>query len=98
MRGFRMTDFEKILATLRKEDEELARRTAQVRGAIRALTGEDTSPVPIIPRSIPKKVTKKKRRARKRKVSATVRKAASERMKQYWADKKKRTKRTSANS
>ena len=54
-----MADFAKILATLRKEEKQLANRAAQIRKAIEALTGSG-APIPLGKRKGPKKAAKKK--------------------------------------
>ena len=70
-----MADFGGILATLRKEEKQLAKRAAQVRSAIRALAGDGGAPIPL-PR---------------RKKTAAQKKAVSARMKIYWAAKRKKS-------
>ena len=87
-----MADFAKILATLRKEEKQLANRAAQIRKAIEALAGSG-APIPLGKRKGPKKAAKKKRA--RRKMSAAERKAISERMKKSWAKRKKTTKKKS---
>jgi hypothetical protein len=77
-----MADFAKILGALRDEERQLAKRSAQIRKAIQAL-----SEVPI-PLGKPKGA--KKKRAR-RKMTAAQKKALSKRMKKMWAEKKKKT-------
>ena len=80
-----MVDFAKILATLREEEKQLAARAAQIRKAIKALSG---APIPLGKPKGAKKAAKKKRK----KMSAAARKAISERMKKSWAKRKKGTK------
>ncbi len=78
-----MADFAEILASLRKEEKQLAKQGVQIRKAIEAL-----SEVPI-PLGKPK--GSKKKRARK-KMSPAARTAMSKRMKKMWAEKKKAAK------
>ena len=84
-----MADFGGILATLRKEETQLARRAAQVRSAIRALTGDGRAPIPLGKGKGRKKAAKRKRAGRK--MSAAQKKAVSARMKIYWAAKRKKS-------
>ena len=79
-----MADLTKVVATLREEEKELAKRAAQIRKAIDALTGAGA---PSKPKG-PKKAAKKKRN----KMSPAARKAVGLGMKKYWASKKKTTK------
>ena len=82
-----MADFGKILATLRKEEEQLAKRAAQIRSAIQALTGGGVAPMPLGKRKARNKAAKKKRA--RRKMTAAQKKAIGKRMKAYWAKRKK---------
>ena len=82
-----MADFTIILATLRKEEKQLAERAAQIRGAIDALTGGGIAPIPLGKRKARKNVAQKK--PGRRKMSAAQKKAVSRRMKKYWAKRKK---------
>ena len=82
-----MADFEKILATLRQEEKQLAKRAAQIRKAIEALS---EVPIPLGRPKGAKKATKKKRT--RKKMSPAARKAMSKRMKKMWAEKKKAAK------
>ena len=81
-----MADFARILATLRNEEEQLAKRAAQIRTAIQALTGGGAGPIPLGKRKARKKAAKKRGRT---KMSAAARKAVSKRMKKYRANRKK---------
>ena len=83
-----MANFAKILATLRKEEKQLAARAAQIRSAIRALTGGSGAPIPLGGPKARKNVAKKKRG--RGKMSVAQKKAVSRRMKAYWAKRKKR--------
>ena len=83
-----MADFGGILATLRKEENQLAKRAAQVRSAIRALTGGGGAPIPLGKGKGRKKVARKRAR---RKMTAAQKKAVSARMKIYWAAKRKKS-------
>ena len=82
-----MADFGGILATLRKEENQLAKRAAQVRSAIRALTGGGVAPIPLGKGKGRKKAPKKRAR---RKMTAAQKKAIGARMKKYWAAKRKK--------
>ncbi len=84
-----MADFGGILATLRKEEKQLAKRAAQVRSAIKALTGGGGAPIPLGKGKGRKKVAKRKRTSRK--MTAAQKKAVSARMKKYWAGKRKKS-------
>ncbi len=80
-----MADFGGILATLRKEETQLAKQAAQVRSAIKALTGGG-APLSLGKGKGRKKVAKKRTG---RKMTAAQKKAVSARMKKYWAGKRK---------
>ena len=82
-----MADFGGILATLRKEENQLAKRAAQVRGAITALTSGG-APIGRGKRKGRKKVAGKRIR---RKMTAAQKKAIGARMKKYWAGKRKKS-------
>ncbi len=88
-----MADFTKILGALREEEKQLAKRSAQIRKAIQALSEVS------IPLGEPKGAKKaaKKKRAR-RKMTAAQKKAVSKRMKKMWAEKKKKTTKKSTKS
>ena len=83
-----MADFTKILATLRKEEKQLARQATQIRSAIDALTGDGIAPIPLRKRKAWKKAAQKK--PGRTTMSAAAREAVSKRMKKYWAKRKKR--------
>ena len=83
---FLMADFAKILATLRQEEKQLAKRAVQIRKAIEAL-----SEVPI-PLGRPKGAKKAAKKRTRKKMSPAARKAMSKRMKKMWAEKKKAAK------
>ena len=88
-----MADFAKILVALRQEEKQLAKRSAQIRKAIEALS---EVPIPLVKRKGPKKAAKKKRA--RRKMTAAQKKAVSKRMKKMWAEKKKKTTKKSTKS
>ncbi len=73
-----MTPLTNVVASLRKEQAGLERQLARVNRAIDALTDAPAK----------KKVAAKKRKPKKRKVSAATKKAVSDKLKQYWASKK----------
>ena len=79
-----MADFNKILGALREEEKRLTKRAGQIRKAIQALS---EVPIPLSKPKGPKKATKKRR-----KMSPAARKAVGQRMKKYWAEKKKTAK------
>lgn len=91
-----MAEFGGILATLRKEENQLAKQAAQVRGAIKALTDGSGAPIGLGKGKGRKKVAKRKR-ARPR-MTAAQKKAVSARMKIYWAKRRTEAKRKSAKS
>ncbi len=83
-----MTPLNNALVALRKEQTHLERLLARVNNAIDALTDEPGKKK-VVTR---KKVAKKKKVATKKKrkpMSAAAKKAVSDRMKQYWAARKK---------
>lgn len=83
-----MADFGGILATLRKEETQLAKRAAQVRGAIQALTGGSGAPIPLGKGKGQRKAAGKRTG---RKMTAAQKKAIGARMKKYWAAKRKKS-------
>ncbi len=88
-----MADFANILAALREEEKQLARRSAQFRKAIEALSG---APIPLGKRTGLKKAAKKE--PARKKMSAAAREVIAKRMKKYWAEKKKKTTKKSRKS
>ena len=81
----KVTPLNDALAALRKEKADLERLIARVNTAIDALTDE-----PATRKKAPAKKTTKKAATKKRKpMSAAAKKAVSDRMKQYWAGRKK---------
>ena len=80
-----MSDFAKILGALRDEERQLAKRSAQIRKAIQALS---EVPIPLSKPKGAKKAAKKKRT--RRKMTAAQKKALSKGMKKMWAEKKKK--------
>ena len=82
-----MADFGGILATLRKEETQLAKRAAQVRGAIKALTGGG-APIPLGKGKGQRKAAGKRTG---RKMTAAQKKAIGARMKKYWAAKRNKS-------
>ena len=70
-----------VLNSLRKEQADLERQLARVNKAIDALTDMSDASVN---QKVAKKVTTKKRKP----MSAARKKAVSDSMKQYWADRK----------
>ena len=85
---FLMADFGGILATLRKEEQQLAKQVAQVRSAIGALSGGSGAPIPLGKGKGRKKVAGKLTRP---KLTAARKKAISARMKKYRAAKRKKS-------
>lgn len=69
---------------------ELEREIAAIRGAFPGLKGASVDAVPASAPAFPARATARAaKRGRKKPMSAAERKAVSERMKRYWADRRK---------
>lgn len=82
-----MAKFNRVVATLRKEEQILEAQLQRIRDAIAALGG--TVRKEVKQRRRKRKIKKVVRNART--MTAAQRKAVSKRMKKYWAARKKKT-------
>lgn len=85
-----MPPFSRIISDLRKQERRLAALLAGIRAAISSLEfgGGGVPALAVLKPSRLARRVAKKRRARK-KMSAAARKAVSQRMKKYWAARRK---------
>lgn len=74
-----MTPLNTALAALRQEKAQLERMLGRVNSAIEALTDEPST----------SRATKKRRKRKRKPMSAAAKLAVSERMREYWASRKK---------
>ena len=87
-----MPTFRRIMAELKKQERQVAAQLAGIRSAIASLElGGGGVPAPAVI-DIRKRAVRSKKRRGRRKMSAAARKAVSERMKKYWAARRRAAK------